>query len=46
MKVWWLERKHERKLMLEKVNLDLNQSLKETRSGSIITKKGSMWEIV
>ena len=29
-----------------KVDLDLNQSLKETRSGSIITKKGSMWEIV
>lgn len=42
MKVWWLEREHERKIMVKVVNLDLNQSLEEITTISIAIKKDSM----
>ena len=40
VKVWWLEGEHERKIMVEKVNLD--QSPWETTNVSSARKKGTM----
>ena len=41
VKVWWLEREHERKIIAEKVDLDLNQTPSEIRVSSV-TKKVTM----
>ena len=40
VKVWWLEGEHERKIMVEKVDLD--QSLGETTNVSSARKKNTM----
>ena len=39
MKVWWLKGEHERKIMVEEV--DLNQSLEETTNLSSARKNGT-----
>ena len=40
VKVWWLKGEHERKIMVEEVELD--QSPRETTNVSSVKKKGTM----
>ena len=40
VKVWWLEKEHERKIMAKEVDLD--QSLGEITNVSSVRKKGTM----